>query len=234
MTSKQTRRTALIQTAATTATGLAAALVSGQGVNQGNSRVNTMKENPRLYSFVGSNSGRWRVTSTKVITGECLPDIVGLNIVNGNAVDDGTNATWILQGVTSNERYVTREEKDTLLSKQQGLGRPDSNCGVLIPIRKSAGWWSLTQDERRNIFENESRHNAIGLQYLPAIARRLHHCRDLSELQPFDFLTWFEFAEEHAEQFDRLVDRLRESREWSFVDRELEFRFRRDETTRAE
>ena len=44
------------------------------------------------------------------------------------------------------------------------------------------------------------RHIATGLEYLPAVARRLHHGRDLGE--PFDFLTWFEFAPEHAAAFE--------------------------------
>ena len=62
---------------------------------------------------------------------------------------------------------------------------------MLIPIRKNTKWWALTQDERRQIFEEQSNHTQIGLEYLPAIARRLHHCRDLAEPEPFDFLTWY-------------------------------------------
>ena len=73
-------------------------------------------------------------------------------------------------------------------------GRPTADRAALIPLRKNAAWWALTQDERRHIFEAQSHHTQIGLDYLPAIARRLHHCRDLGEPQPFDFLTWFEFA----------------------------------------
>jgi len=46
----------------------------------------------------------------------------------------------------------------------------------------------LTQDERRAVFEEQSHHTAIGLKYLPATARRLHHCRDLGTEEPFDFL----------------------------------------------
>jgi len=61
---------------------------------------------------------------------------------------------------------------------------------------------------------------AIGMDYLPPIARRLHHCRELGEA--FDFLTWFEYAPEHAEAFEELVRRLRETREWHFVDREVD------------
>jgi hypothetical protein len=36
-------------------------------------------------------------------------------------------------------------------------------------------WWELPQDERRRIFEESSHHVTTGLEYLPAIARRLHY-----------------------------------------------------------
>jgi hypothetical protein len=104
------------------------------------------------------------------------------------------------------------------------LGAPASRCAALIPITKSAAWWELAQDERRAIFEQRSAHIALGLNYLPAIARRLYHGRDLGE--PFDFLTWFEFSEADAGAFDDLVGRLRESEEWRYVIREVEVRVR--------
>jgi hypothetical protein len=85
----------------------------------------------------------------------------------------------------------------------------------------------LTPDERRRIFEESSRHVQTGLKYLPAIARRLHHCRELSEIELFDFLTWFEFAPEHAPAFEDLVAQLRETEEWTFVDREVDIRLER-------
>ena len=66
---------------------------------------------------------------------------------------------------------------------------------------------------------------ATGLEYLPAIARRLHHGRDLGE--PFDFLTWFEFAPEHAAGFEELVLRLRATEEWAYVEREIDLRLAR-------
>ena len=39
---------------------------------------------------------------------------------------------------------------------------------------------------------------------LPA-ARRLHHCRDLSENEPFDFITWFEYAPSDEVRFNNLL-----------------------------
>ena len=71
---------------------------------------------------------------------------------------------------------------------------------ALIPIRKTAAWWNLTQEERRNIFEEKSHHIAEGIRYLPSVARQLYHSRDIGE--PFDFLTWFEYAPQHSEAFE--------------------------------
>jgi chlorite dismutase len=112
------------------------------------------------------------------------------------------------------------------VARQESLGRSASTRAALIPIRKSDPWWELPQDERQRIFEESSHHVATGLEYLPAVARRLHHGRDLGE--PFDFLTWFEFSPANASAFAELVDRLRETEEWAYVEREIDFRLRRD------
>jgi hypothetical protein len=99
---------------------------------------------------------------------------------------------WTLRGAVSFERYARRAEHDELARRQAGLGRPEATRAALIPISKSADWWKLSQDERRSIFEERSHHIATGMKFLPAIARRLHHGRDLGE--PFDFVTWFGYA----------------------------------------
>lgn len=57
------------------------------------------------------------------------------------------------------------------MGKQQGLGRPEARCAAFIPIRKNAAWWNMTQDERREILEEQSRHIRIGMNYLPAELR---------------------------------------------------------------
>jgi hypothetical protein len=63
------------------------------------------------------------------------------------------------------------------------------------------------------------------MKYLPGIARRLHHSRELGE--PFDFLTWFEFAPEHMDAFENMVGLLRQTPEWLYVDREMDIRLSR-------
>lgn len=187
-------------------------------------KSNAMNSNPRLFSFVGGRDGPWKVLESRTVVGEPLSPTERLQVVAGDMAPIPADAAWVLRGVTSNDRYVTRSEKEQLLARQPALGRSEADCAVLIPIRKNAKWWSLTADERRQIFEERSHHNAIGLEYLPAIARRLHHCRDLTEAEPFDFLTWFEFAKTDTAAFDRLLARLRASEEWNYVDRELEVR----------
>jgi Chlorite dismutase len=183
--------------------------------------------NPRLFTFVGGKAGGWSVVEARAVVGDPLPAVEKLAIVPGavSVLPDG--AKWVLRGVTSNERYATRAEKDQLVKKQVALGRPEATHAALIPIRKSAKWWALTQDERRAIFEDRSNHTKTGLKYLPAVARRLHHCRDLGESEPFDFLTLFDYAKADATAFDDLLAALRATEEWKFVEREVDIRLLR-------
>jgi hypothetical protein len=187
-----------------------------------------------LFTFVGAASGTWRVDRVSPVFGDTLAAVAALDVVAGDAAGDAdaaadadTAAIWRLRGIVSNERYVERAEKDALVARQEAIGRPLCTRAALIPIRKNAAWWALTQDERREVFEAQSRHIAIGMRYLPAIARRLHHCRDLGTAEPFDFLTWFEYTADDAGAFEELVGQLRASPEWRFVEREVDLRLSR-------
>ena len=176
----------------------------------------------RLFAFAGGDAGAWRVEAMRTIAGESLPKVDKIELIDGGG--PSVAATWCLRGITSNERYVTREEKTSLVAKQEGLGRAQATCAAMIPLRKNAEWWALTQDERRQIFEAQSAHIQIGMRYLPAVARRLHHCRDLGPDEPFDFITWFEFAPEATAAFDALLAALRATPEWRYIDREVDIR----------
>jgi chlorite dismutase len=180
---------------------------------------------PLLVTFAAGDRGTWRVESIAPVIGANLPVAQSMAVYEGDTAPAATTHAWLLRGTTSNTRYKNRAEVNELTARQQGLSRPKATRAALIPIRKSEAWWSLAQDERRLIFEEQSRHIAIGMDYLPPVARRLHHCRELGE--PFDFLTWFEYAPEHAGAFEELVRRLRETREWRFVDREVDIRLSR-------
>lgn len=173
--------------------------------------------------FIAGAAGAWQIERIAPVVGESLAPAARLAVLDVQAADAG--AAWRLQGVTSNTRYTTRQEAERLAAVQQGLGRPQATRAALIPIRKNAAWWALAQDERRAIIEEQSRHIAIGHDYLPAVSRRLYHARELG--QPFDFLTWFEYAPAHADAFEELVARLRQSAEWRFVEREVDIRLTR-------
>lgn len=185
---------------------------------------------PTLHTFLAGSSGLWCIDKIASVTGATLPHADRLELVIGDpAPSDPSVAAqaiaWTLAGVSSNSRYVTAGETAKLRQIQAGLNRPEATRAALIPIRKSPQWWALAQDERRAIFEEQSRHNSIGMEYLPPIARQLIHCRDLND--EFDFLTWFEFAPEHADAFERLVNRLRTTAEWRFIEREVDIRLSR-------
>lgn len=185
----------------------------------------------RLFSFAAGDHGYWRIVRLEAVRGESLDQASRLEVLGGTQAPAAA-ARWVLRGFTSNERYTARRERDLLLANQPALGRPEATCAALIPIRKSAAWWERAQDERREILEERSRHIATGLRYLPAIARRLHHCRDLGE--PFDFLTWFEYAPGDSPAFEELVVLLRRSEEWRYVDREIDIRLVADRHAAAQ
>jgi chlorite dismutase len=177
------------------------------------------------FDFIGGDSGQWKVVNMTPIVGDRLEEVSYIKRVSGSAVKS-TEGLWALKGLISNIRYTEKEEKEKLVKIQADLGRPDAVNAAFIPIRKSEAWWALAQDERRKIFESQSHHTQIGINYLPAIARKLYHCRDIGE--PFDFLTWFEYAPSDTEAFEDLLYELRKTEEWKYVDREMDIRLIRE------
>src|SRR5690242_7531056 len=116
---------------------------------------------PLLVTYAGREMGSWAVERLETVAGAPLEPASRVEVIEGNAASpsDGSPA-WVLRGVTSNERYVTRTEHDTLVARQESLGRAASTRAALIPITKSDAWWELPQDERRRIFEESSHHVA--------------------------------------------------------------------------
>ncbi len=185
-----------------------------------------MGQEPVFVTFAGGETGNWRVERMETVAGPPLPLVSRIAVIEGRDTPLPRRAVWFLRGITSYERYVKKAEHEILVSRQPPLSRLEFTCAALIPIRKSPDWWQLSHDERREIFEEQSHHIATGLDYLPAIGRRLLHSRDLGE--KFDFLTWFEYSPADVAEFEELVTKLRKTREWVYVDREVDIRLRRD------
>ncbi len=177
-------------------------------------------------TFIAGATGRWRIERSTAICGAALPTAARLERAEGNVGAPLDGAAWMLRGVTSQLRYTAAAEQSALDAIQPGLDRPTARRAALIPIRKSARWWALAQDERRAIFEETSHHIQLGLDYLPAVARRLYHSRELGET--FDFLSWLEFSAADSDAFDTLLARLRMTTEWQFVEHEVELRLSLD------
>lgn len=175
---------------------------------------------PLIITFSAGSFGDWLIERVSAVSGECLPPAARLSMLEGRTVANGL--AWQLHGVVSNPRYSTTAELQQLAAVSPPLGRPETTCAALIPIKKTDAWWTMGQDERRAIFEDRSKHIAKSMKHLPAVGRRLHHSRDLGE--PFDFLTWFEYAPQHAAAFEELVNELRASDEWLHVEREVDVR----------
>jgi Chlorite dismutase len=134
-------------------------------------------------TFTAGDSGHWQMLRVAPAIGEALSPATHLAVADGTTIAApaaAADAGWCLTGVASHVRYVERAEKNALVAVQAGLGRAEATRAALIPIKKSAAWWDLTQDERRKIFEDKSRHIAASMKYLPAIARQLYHARDLA------------------------------------------------------
>lgn len=173
-------------------------------------------------TMFGGSQGPWRTIAQRTVTGAGLAPITHLHV--GALDDDGFyGESWKLRGFISNVRYVEQVERRQLVARQEGLGRVDATYAALLPIKKTQAWWDMSQDERRHIFEDQSKHIEANMKYLPAIARQLYHSRDIGE--EFDFLTWFEFRPEHVGLFDEMIQGFRESLEWKYVDREVDLRF---------
>ena len=98
----------------------------------------------RLWSFIGSSdAGDWQVAEKTTIKGDDpLPPTARVLTValDPPAAPSSSGGGWVLRGVTSNERYVTKDEKAGLVAKQAGIGRGGCNRAAVILIRKSPAW----------------------------------------------------------------------------------------------
>ena len=194
---------------------------------------------PLSVTFTAGAIGEWAIARITAVTGESLATAARLAVTEGAAAPSPVAALagatlphpttdapgWLLHGVVSNQRYTNATELAELNAVSPALGRPAATVASLILITKSPAWWELAQNERRTIFEETSHHIRHSMDHLPAVARRLHHSRDLGG--PFDFLTWFEFAPEDTAGFDDLLAVLRGTVEWTYVEREVEVRLER-------
>lgn len=107
-----------------------------------------------------------------------------------------------LVGMNRARQYITAEKSPAL------AGQLNSSCytgdlprfAIVIPVKKSARWWSLPESERMREIEA---HTQASMPYLDRVKRELYHSTGLDDL---DFITYFETADLAA--FQELAVRL--------------------------
>jgi len=106
----------------------------------------------------------------------------------------------------------------------------DVSRNVIIPMSKTAAWWSMSMLERHSYFyphvdrqsgNTVSGHAKAAERGIDTIYRRLYHNHDgYQRADEYDFITYFECADEHLPTFDLVRQSLRDDRrnpEWRFV-----------------
>lgn len=113
------------------------------------------------------------------------------------------NSVAILHGLTKKANYVPgfpdQMKADLKAPSESGP------YAIVIPIRKDAEWWSLSQDKRAGMMQE---HTAAALPYHKTVKRKLYHATGLDD---FDFITYFETAK--LEDFQSLILSLQQVKE---------------------
>src|SRR3989338_4341231 len=102
-----------------------------------------------------------------------------LRFESATALQSGPAA--VFKGTVRHLQYTSAAVRSELQKKSAAsFPAAESTLAVLIPIRKSAAWWALSQDERQRYFERKQglrNHLVIGSDYAAKIYRKLYHSR---------------------------------------------------------
>jgi hypothetical protein len=157
-------------------------------------------------AFVAGFEGLWLIEGMTAPVGEPLAPAARLSVVEGTSAEVA-EGRWVLRGVVAGQGEDARAD-------QLPLGRAEARCAALLAVRMSPAWWERAEEDRRALSAN--------IEHGPAISRRIHRARSRDE--PFDVLTWFEYAPEVQSEANQVMARLRDSEEWTFVEREVDIR----------
>lgn len=168
---------------------------------------------------------RYRIEAVRTQRGAPLTGITpGDKFVRLESIAELPAGGGDLVGVTQHLAYTRAAERPDLVTTP--LPGQDAVC-VVIPLTKSEAWWQLALDERDAMFRGGATrpgHVEVGLAYARSILRKLYHARSLPGAG-WDFVTYFEFAPAHRQQFEALLAGLRDPErnpEWNYVERESE------------
>ena len=133
-------------------------------------------------------------------TQQFLLDLQGSQF--GKHLTDST----IFSGLTKKANYVPGMP-DNLKAELKLPSEPGPKPYVIvIPIRKDAEWWSLSQAQRAAMMQE---HTEASLPYSKTVKRKLYHSTGLDDL---DFITYFETSQ--LEDFQSLIVALEKVKEF--------------------
>jgi chlorite dismutase len=117
----------------------------------------------------------------------------------------------LMHGLTKKANYVPGFP-DQMKSDLKVASEPGSKPYVaVIPIRKSAEWWSLDPEKRAAMMKE---HTEASLPYHKTVKRKLYHSSGLDDL---DFITYFETSK--LEDFHSLILALEKVKEFQYTRR---------------
>ncbi|MBF0426713.1 MAG: chlorite dismutase family protein [Magnetococcales bacterium] len=102
-----------------------------------------------------------------------------------------SDVTENLVGITKGLNYITKEKSPGLnpgLTSTSYSAEPP-RYAIVIPVKKSAEWWNLSDEQRLKEMEA---HTAPTLAFLSNVKRKLYHSTGLDDT---DFITYFETAD---------------------------------------
>jgi chlorite dismutase len=116
------------------------------------------------------------------------------------------NTAGVMHGLTKKANYVPGMP-DNLKAELKTPSEPGLKPYVIvIPIRKDAEWWSLSQEQRAAMMQE---HTEASLPYTKTVKRKLYHSTGLDDL---DFITYFETS--RLEDFQSLILALEKVKEF--------------------
>lgn len=117
----------------------------------------------------------------------------------------------IMHGLTRKANYVPGFPDDMKADLKTASEPGPKPYVVVIPIRKSADWWALDQEQRSAMMKE---HTAAALPYHKTVKRKLYHSTGLDDL---DFITYFETSK--LEDFHSLILSLERVKEFQYTRR---------------
>ena len=171
----------------------------------------------------GAIRNRYRVNAVEVIKGPTPPlPQPGWELHRIEAATPPAASSPVqFQGETGAAQYT---DPNAPYAAANGLAAlpADANpvLAVIIPLRKTAAWYALNQDQRKALIPA---HVDVGVPFIKTIHRRLFHSRAFSK--DYDFITYFEFRASDETRFRQLCQALRDPKrnpEWTYIDRDFE------------